>query len=258
MELRCWMDEEELEEDGLALVDEEEAQAMCTRCKLVGDKHTFSLLQLVAKRPLCLECEARSVAASPAARARARVAELMATQSRIAEKNRKAMNKFREVRRGFLRSHAAELLASPLKITGLAPAPMLGEGVVPFMSLLPEQSSALSLRMVFHGTEEKNLLSIFRRGLIIGGTNGVPVANGTAHGHGIYTGATASMSAGYCRRSSKMLVCALLEKHGPVDCYGDMVVVRTQGRVIPMFVLEFCHGDLKTGNPDSLLDGCFV
>jgi len=70
----------------------------------------------------------------------------------------------------------------------------------------------------FHGTSNKNLSSIYKRGLLIPGVgNDLRVSHGSAHGLGIYA-ATASnpfLSWGFCEErysgNASMLVCAVLD-----------------------------------------------
>merc|ERR1712046_25669 len=65
----------------------------------------------------------------------------------------------------------------------------------------------------FHGTSVTNHRSIFERGLLVPGAgNGVSVANGSAHGVGIYTATVdnARLSKGFCRGGNSMLVCAVV------------------------------------------------
>jgi hypothetical protein len=40
--------------------------------------------------------------------------------------------------------------------------------------------------VAYHGTATANIFSILRNGFIAGGSNDIPVANGAAHGRGIY------------------------------------------------------------------------
>eukprot|EP00403_Amphidinium_massartii_P009647 CAMPEP_0178421442 /NCGR_PEP_ID=MMETSP0689_2-20121128/26648_1 /TAXON_ID=160604 /ORGANISM="Amphidinium massartii, Strain CS-259" /LENGTH=514 /DNA_ID=CAMNT_0020042951 /DNA_START=73 /DNA_END=1617 /DNA_ORIENTATION=- len=74
------------------------------------------------------------------------------------------------------------------------------------------QQSAIGarLRMTYHGTDNKNLISIFEKGLLPpGSVSGVAVANGQSHGQGVYTarlgqvGSTLALS--FCRRSVEPL-----------------------------------------------------
>jgi hypothetical protein len=247
--LRCWLDEE-LEEcrDGVMLFDEDEAEAMCVRCGLIGGKNSFSCLQLVAKRPVCQACERRRWEHEMQAERQARAAlELQR------KKARKAMNTFNSLRDSFLRTHSQALLVSGVEIEGLRPAPMRPEGVTPFLSALPRQLP--TLRMVFHGTDVRFHNSIFQRGLLIGGTRGIPIRSGCAHGHGVYTGVAPRTSAGFCSGSKQMFVCA---QWGPADEIADMVVVRCEKRVVPMFILTFGNFNSKVQNKSSVLDGCLA
>ncbi|CAE6934525.1 unnamed protein product [Symbiodinium natans] len=70
----------------------------------------------------------------------------------------------------------------------------------------------------YHGTKSRNIASISRVGLLMPGTNGHKVANGSAHGVGIYTAqlGSATLSKGFCD-SNKMFVCAVCDSSQPVD-----------------------------------------
>jgi len=65
----------------------------------------------------------------------------------------------------------------------------------------------------YHGTESENIPSIARRGLIIPGRGGVRVANGSAHGLGIYTArlGSARLSKGFASQGSGVFICGLCD-----------------------------------------------
>mmetsp|Transcript_60376 Transcript_60376/g.155606 ORF Transcript_60376/g.155606 Transcript_60376/m.155606 type:complete len:459 (+) Transcript_60376:72-1448(+) len=76
------------------------------------------------------------------------------------------------------------------------------------------RSNKHKLMVGYHGTKEKNIGSIARRGLLVPNheENGVKVANGSAHGVGVYTAqlGSASLSLGFCD-SRSLFVCAICD-----------------------------------------------
>eukprot|EP00747_Dinoflagellata_sp_TGD_P189194 gnl/TRDRNA2_/TRDRNA2_49194_c0_seq1.p1 gnl/TRDRNA2_/TRDRNA2_49194_c0~~gnl/TRDRNA2_/TRDRNA2_49194_c0_seq1.p1 ORF type:complete len:506 (+),score=60.12 gnl/TRDRNA2_/TRDRNA2_49194_c0_seq1:75-1592(+) len=99
--------------------------------------------------------------------------------------------------------------------------------------------------MLFHGTASGNMQSIIRRGLLIPGrTSGIKVANGSAHGVGVYTARSPSLSLGYCRGHTQMLCCAGLTSAqskltASTVCAGDAVVFFQESLTMPCFLLTF-------------------
>jgi len=100
------------------------------------------------------------------------------------------------------------------------------------------------LRPAYHGTNEVNLPSIYRQGLLIPGQgNGIKVANGSAHGLGIYTADVSNphLSWGYARGSfQKLLICGVIDDVGhstapEVKHAGSALVIFNSDRVIPLF-----------------------
>mmetsp|Transcript_58998 Transcript_58998/g.110531 ORF Transcript_58998/g.110531 Transcript_58998/m.110531 type:complete len:465 (+) Transcript_58998:60-1454(+) len=110
---------------------------------------------------------------------------------------------------------------------------------------------------VFHGTDEKNLPSIYQKGLLVpGGEKGVHILNGASHGNGIYTSKThnAALSFGFCRGPKRpMLICGVLDSAVPLAQpyvlgrhyvtadskqtrhVGDAIVVFDESCIIPLF-----------------------
>lgn len=117
----------------------------------------------------------------------------------------------------------------------------------------------------FHGTSNKNLPSIYKRGLLIPGVgNDLRVSHGSAHGLGIYA-ATASnpfLSWGFCEErytgNASMLVCAVLDdslntaessflgrfpvrsQSANIKRVGGAFVVFEPTRIAPLFVASRC------------------
>lgn len=107
----------------------------------------------------------------------------------------------------------------------------------------------------FHGSNERNYRSILERGLLIPGRgNELRVANGSAHGLGIYTANVTNprLSMGFCT-APKMLVCGVLDdatvagraatcgnftvkaQSNVIKHVGDAVVVFDESRVVPLW-----------------------
>ena len=61
------------------------------------------------------------------------------------------------------------------------------------------------LQIVYHGTRAAVAQSIVQRGLIVGGTKGVPISTGAAHGDGVYC--SPSVSTAYCYERGAMFIC---------------------------------------------------
>merc|ERR1719330_1526626 len=92
----------------------------------------------------------------------------------------------------------------------------------------------------FHGTAEGNLPGIYEEGFVIPGQgNKVRVANGSAHGLGIYTAVASNprLSLNYTRGSRKLLVCGVLDSlnSNHVHHAGDAMVIFDTCRVAPLF-----------------------
>jgi hypothetical protein len=116
-----------------------------------------------------------------------------------------------------------------------------------------------TLKPAFHGTDDKNLSSIYKLGLVIPGSgNGVKVVNGSAHGRGIYTATmdNSMLSWGFCRGASRpMFICAVLDdatalaseytmgirtitaESAHVRHVGNAMVVFDEARVAPLYVV---------------------
>mmetsp|Transcript_10530 Transcript_10530/g.19096 ORF Transcript_10530/g.19096 Transcript_10530/m.19096 type:complete len:494 (+) Transcript_10530:85-1566(+) len=91
------------------------------------------------------------------------------------------------------------------KYVEIKPVPVAAPVESRFMKAL-EELGPRALRMVYHGTNNKNLASIFEKGLLVpGASSGVAVAHGQSHGHGVYTArlgqAGADLALGFCQSS---------------------------------------------------------
>mmetsp|Transcript_51202 Transcript_51202/g.119445 ORF Transcript_51202/g.119445 Transcript_51202/m.119445 type:complete len:412 (-) Transcript_51202:234-1469(-) len=80
------------------------------------------------------------------------------------------------------------------------------------------RSTAHNTVFTYHGTKAQNIDSISRIGLLMPGKNGHQVANGSAHGVGIYSAklGAASLSRGFCD-SPKMFLCAVCDPSQPPE-----------------------------------------
>lgn len=119
--------------------------------------------------------------------------------------------KFEELRQGFIRRFGNTVEQAGLGV--VSPAPVHRDIMERFLDMV--QSYGLqALTLGYHGTAERNLPSIFRRGLVAGrkGTD-VPVKNGSAHGRGIYIAEAGAhwLSQSFTEGSSKMLICGIVD-----------------------------------------------
>lgn len=111
---------------------------------------------------------------------------------------------------------------------------------------------------VLHGTEDRNLPSIYQKGLLVPtGQNNVRVLNGSSHGKGIYTAKTqnTALSFGFSKGLSRpLLICGALDDAvplpAPLRCgnhfitaesasvrhVGDAIVVFDESKLLPLFV----------------------
>ncbi|CAG9313057.1 unnamed protein product [Blepharisma stoltei] len=107
---------------------------------------------------------------------------------------------------------------------------------------------------VFHGSNYVNYAKICSGGFIIGGTNGLAVAHGTAAGYGVYTGLTPDISAGYAQGKTWMLCCRAVRgicgapartvqeltagnRHSTQN--GDALIFFSADQVLPKYLVEF-------------------
>jgi len=118
---------------------------------------------------------------------------------------------FDEIRRCFIRKYGHKVESAGLGV--ISPAPVHRDIMERFLDMVHTYGSQ-ALTLGYHGTPERNLPSIFRRGLLAGrkGTD-VPIENGSAHGRGIYLAEAGAhiLSQNFLRGSSKMLVCGVVD-----------------------------------------------
>ena len=89
-------------------------------------------------------------------------------------------------------------------------------------------------KFVFHGTESKNNEGIIKNGLIIGGTKGVRVRNGSVHGRGIYCSPNSATARGYEKGS--MFVCVV--RDGEIKKCGSIWVVQKECDILPLYFVS--------------------
>merc|ERR1712187_1011 len=114
--------------------------------------------------------------------------------------------------------------------------------------------------------------SIFTQGMLIPGEgNDIKVANGSAHGNGVYVAKLSNpwLSQGFVRGANKMLICGVVDdakattlpqrfgfshatrESNTVRHVGDAMVVFDSSCVAPLFVAEWTSEKSYTGNPAS-------
>lgn len=177
----------------------------------------------------------------------------------IRRKAQEAPLSFENFRRRFLEAHGRKFCQSlqtcfhgPIS---LQPTPLHPEVQERFLEMY--SGSEESLCPAFHGTDARNLSSIYKHGLLIPGMgNRLRVTHGSAHGLGIYTATVDNpgLSFGFCRGETSMLVCGVLDdsvrgseveylgRHAvtsrskDVLHVGSAMVIFDSKRVAPLFV----------------------
>lgn len=182
--------------------------------------------------------------------------------------NPRAQVEFEDLRAGIMREHGAQIRdaiarrsAGPVEIS---PAPVAASIGRQFAEAFA--SGSATLVPAYHGSNSKNYASICARGLLVPGSRGgedIRVANGSAHGRGVYTANVYSpkLSMGFCS-DPIMLVCGVaddstsVQRQVHIRCgnqatagkssvrhCGDALVVSDARRVVPMFTVaaaQFC------------------
>lgn len=176
-------------------------------------------------------------------------------------RKRAEVDAFEILRGSFLRLHSSSIRNSLARCfdgkVRITPAPVAEEVKKRFLNLYSGTKGHEKLLPAFHGTKESNHKSIFANGLLIPGRNNeLKVANGSAHGLGIYTASVenAWLSCGFCS-APRMLICGVLDNSKPVPSrlvgrfsmnraseqvqhVGDAIVVFDDRRVMPLFEAE--------------------
>lgn len=104
---------------------------------------------------------------------------------------------------------------------------------------------------LFHGTRAHNVSSIVTAGLVVPGSHGVEVANGSAYGVGIYLSSSAEYSVGFSAGEGRLLVCAALpgrctsgtsKRHSDCIHPNDIFYVfGNPAQVLPVYCIHFDH-----------------
>ena len=216
------------------------------RVTSVGPK---TLAQIVAVKQAKL---AQAAATSSASRKEPQV------DTNVTVASSHSFNEFRERMFYRHREHLESAFSHNNELRGFRLAPM---GAAPrdrFMAKLTSSNLKESeVNLVFHGTKLTNMQSICDRGLLVPNpaVNGVSVANGSAHGVGIYSCMEPSYPAGYARGTSKTLfVCAALTPNWnanapvhvapgapppPFKRSGNVIVLFREELIVPLFLMDF-------------------
>jgi len=102
---------------------------------------------------------------------------------------------------------------------------------------------------VFHGTDAASVVRIMASGFKVGGKDaGVGVANGSVHGHGVYTATGPDTPMGYAQMggASAVILAKALEgtrgAQGVGDCWaprGDWLVFKSGKQLLPKYVVHY-------------------
>ncbi|KAJ1630049.1 hypothetical protein T492DRAFT_907172 [Pavlovales sp. CCMP2436] len=107
---------------------------------------------------------------------------------------------------------------------------------------------------VFHGTADATIGQIFQQGFKVGGDAGVPVANGSVHGNGVYSDTVLATALGYAKGKIKKVILARAlpgrrgtsERHSQCDSWSGGAgagsswrIFRLGDQLLPMYVLHF-------------------
>mmetsp|Transcript_72883 Transcript_72883/g.209202 ORF Transcript_72883/g.209202 Transcript_72883/m.209202 type:complete len:585 (+) Transcript_72883:2-1756(+) len=121
------------------------------------------------------------------------------------------IREFEDLRRKFCKQHRQAVDDAGLGM--LSKAPIHRDVMERFLKAFKTFGKE-TLVLAYHGTPAHNLPSIFRSGFVVPGRgNKVRVANGSAHGLGIYVAeeGAESLSRGFLKGSNKMLVCGVID-----------------------------------------------
>mmetsp|Transcript_48749 Transcript_48749/g.115827 ORF Transcript_48749/g.115827 Transcript_48749/m.115827 type:complete len:650 (-) Transcript_48749:8-1957(-) len=130
---------------------------------------------------------------------------------------------FESLRSEFLEDHGKAILRELGPTYKLEPADVSQKVQQRFVAAAEENKSAVDYG--FHGTRQANIPSILERGLLVpGGQSGIGVANGSAHGVGIYTALPGQswLSKGFSD-SANMLICGVIDPQAEPSPYADII-----------------------------------
>lgn len=120
---------------------------------------------------------------------------------------------FRSLRAAFLREYGSAIRLELGQDVTIEPADVSENVQNKFMQTVRTNGWGMLPTFGYHGTKNSRIPSILERGLLVPGhASGISVANGSAHGVGIYTGlpGAAGLSRGFCD-SSNMLICGVVD-----------------------------------------------
>lgn len=176
-------------------------------------------------------------------------------------KSKRPTSTFEHIRQFFIQEHGHTIRTNLERQfhsqVVLKPTPIAPEVQDRFVQSVESIGSA-GITPTYHGTNVANYPSIYNRGLLIPGkNNSLSVANGSAHGLGVYTARVEApgLSVGFSSGSSgqSLLVCGVVDDSRPkiqhevcgrfpvtaasqvVKHVGDAVVVFDSSRVVPLF-----------------------
>ena len=148
-----------------------------------------------------------------------------------------------------------------LEILHVVEAPISIKAVKAFMDNLNTRTERVNIEFAWHGTPLHNRPGIYSKGLVMGGTKGVRVSNGTALGQGVYVGLQASTSISYTRRTPQaayhLLACAVIPG-APQTNRGTMRAIHAQNHVLPVFeivVRHSCNNHYPMPPPPTISQG---
>jgi hypothetical protein len=190
----------------------------------------------------------------------------------------KRQTQFDRFRTDFLEQHGMDFCERLRQVFGgpmsLKTTPLSNEVVSRFLDVWHRTPSDM-VKPAFHGTSPDNLQSIYKIGLVIPGQdNHIRVANGQAHGRGIYTATVSNpiLSWGFARGPSRpILVCAVLDDAQRLDeserigmlsvtaqspnirHVGNAMVVFDAARVAPLYVVTVRNSNVHGGPPKKVI-----
>ena len=133
-------------------------------------------------------------------------------QSKSVDGGSSKPSSFDALRDAVLAEHKAQLQQELGDATTFTPVALAAKPREAFMQTYASADVSLPT-LAYHGTRSANFRPIAEHGLVVPGSgHGVVVANGSAHGVGIYTAKLGShyLSLGFCD-SSKLLVCGVID-----------------------------------------------
>jgi len=168
---------------------------------------------------------------------------------------KEAPKSFQDLQRGFLQTYGKRIKA---ELPGVTLVPTRVGSHVEQGFLRSMQQEDVQLQPAYHGTLRKNFDSIQANGLLVPGTGGVTVANGNAHGAGIYTAklGASHLSKAFSKDSKDIFVCAVADDRSQcekghqlgsltlhseskdVRHVGNAMVVSDSKRVAPLFIAQ--------------------